>query len=62
MEVHDSKLSEFFEKHEGRLKTANWIRIVTICLRKSCDYFKEFPERIFLPRACEGRNPTVGGR
>ncbi|KXO03119.1 hypothetical protein AYK81_28455 [Bacillus thuringiensis] len=24
--------------------------------------FNEFPERILLPRACEGRSPTVGGR
>ncbi|QDD86943.1 hypothetical protein FORC087_153 (plasmid) [Bacillus cereus] len=24
--------------------------------------FNEFPERILLPQACEGRSPTVGGR
>ena len=24
--------------------------------------FNEFPERILLPQACEGRSPPVGGR
>lgn len=24
--------------------------------------FNEFPERIFLPGACEGHSPTIGGR
>ncbi|CAH2464595.1 hypothetical protein [Bacillus mycoides] len=31
-------------------------------LRCEANDFNEFPERILLPQACEGRSPTVGGR
>jgi len=31
-------------------------------MRDTDTNFNEFPERILLSQACEGRSPTVGGR
>ncbi|KMQ25991.1 hypothetical protein TU58_17105 [Bacillus cereus] len=51
-----------FLGHESPVMTSRYAHIFDETLKVEFTKFNEFPERILLPQACEGRSPTVGGR